>query len=412
MLQSEIIAVGSELLSFGRTESNSLFLASKLIPLGFRIPRKFAVADAETEIMEALGLALRRSDVVIVTGGLGPTNDDITREVAASFLGLPLREDPLLLQQLEERYERVGLRLTENSRRQSAVPRSAEVLPNTLGTAPGLLLTLGEKLLFLLPGPPRELRPMFEGQIVPLLSRRLKLEGTVLRRLKVAGEAESRVDARIDGIYKSYAEVETTILSSPGIISLYFVWRGGPDRVRADEVLDELVARVKEKLGKAVFSDREESLAEAMGALLRRSGKTLATAESCTGGLIGGMVTEVPGSSEYYLGGVVAYSDQAKVELLGVSRQALDEGGAVSAQVAEQLADGVRVRFGASIGLAVTGIAGPDGGTDAKPVGTVFVGLASEDTARSRRLLMPGDRESVRLRSSRIALDWVRRELL
>jgi nicotinamide-nucleotide amidase len=411
MLQSEIIAVGSELLSFGRTETNSLFLASKLIPLGFQVPRKFAVADAETEIVEVLALALRRSDVVLVTGGLGPTNDDITREVAAGFLGLPLKQDPLLLRQLRERYERFGLTLTENSRKQAAVPHTAEVLPNSLGTAPGLVLTLGEKLLFLLPGPPRELRPMVEGQVVPLLSRRRKLEETALRQLKVAGEAESRVDARIEGIYKSYPEVETTILSSPGIISLYFVWRGGSDSVRAGAVLDELVGRVRDKLGKAVFSDREETLPEALGSLLRRAGKTLATAESCTGGLIGGMVTEVAGSSEYYLGGVVVYSDAAKIELLGVAKRFLDEAGAVSVEVAEQLAAGVRARFGSSIGLSVTGIAGPAGGTPGKPVGTVFLGLATDEAIRARRFLMPGDREAVRLRSSRLALDWVRREL-
>jgi nicotinamide-nucleotide amidase len=411
MLQSEIIAVGSELLSFGRTETNSLFLASQLIPLGFRVPRKFAVADAETEIVEVLALALRRSDVVLVTGGLGPTNDDITREVAAGFLGLSLKEDAELLRQLRERYERFGLKMTENNRKQAAVPRTAEVLPNGLGSAPGLLLTLGGKLLFLLPGPPRELHPMVRGQVVPLLKSRLRTEETVLRRLKVGGEAESRVDQRIGDIYKTYSEVETTILSSPGIISLYFVWRGGPDRTQADAVLDELVGRIRDKLGKAVFSDREETLPEALGDLLRRSGKTLATAESCTGGLIGGMLTEAPGSSDYYLGGVVVYSDRAKVELLGVVRRSIEEAGAVSAEVAEQLAVGARDRFGASIGLSVTGIAGPGGGTATKPVGTVFVGLASERETRTRRLLMPGDREAVRLRASRVALDWVRREL-
>lgn len=411
-MRAEIIAVGSELLSFSRTETNSLFIASKLIPLGFEIPRKWVVGDREGEIRHALQTATDNADVVIVTGGLGPTNDDITREVTASLLGRALKEDSRILAGLEERYGRFGLRLTANNRKQAQVPESAVVIPNPNGTAPGLLLVEGRTLVFLLPGPPRELYPMVEDQVLPLIKQYKRTSQVFSRQLKVAGEAESRVDSRIEGIYKAYPEVETTILSSPGIISLYFVWKGAEDSEGANRTLDELSSRVEGELGDSVFTRDESSLAEVLGNRLRQDALTLATAESCTGGWISKMLTDVPGSSDYFLGGVVCYSNAVKESVLGVPSDLLADHGAVSEAVAASLARGVQKLLGSDIGLAVTGIAGPGGGSEEKPVGTVFLGLALKDRCEVRKLSLPGDRDMVRKRTSNLALDWLRRRLL
>ncbi len=411
-MRCEIIAVGSELLSFARTETNSLFLASRLLPLGFEILRKSVVSDSLDELGASLALALEKADLVILTGGLGPTNDDVTREAVADFLGLTLREDSSVLARMEKRYARVGLKMTGNNRRQAQVPDGARVLPNSRGTAPGLLLERGSQWVILLPGPPRELGPMMDEQVVPLIRQKFPVVPSWIRELKVGGEAESRVDASVEGIYQEYPDVETTILSSPGVISLYFSWRGEADEELANRTLDELVGRVKVRLGPAVYSERDEDLAEVVGRLLRDCGQSISTAESCTGGLVAKLLTDVSGSSDYFVGSVVSYANSVKSGLLGVEPVLLETEGAVSAPVAEMMARGVRERLGASIGLSTTGIAGPTGGSEEKPVGTVFLGLSTGSRTISKRLWMPGDREMVRLRTSNLALDWVRRELL
>lgn len=411
-MRAEIIAVGSELLSFGRAETNSLLLASRLVPLGIDIARKYVVGDRESDLRECLSLALAHSDLVLFSGGLGPTNDDLTRETVAGFLHRPLREDPDLVQGLRERYRRFRIPVKANSLRQAMVPEGAKILPNPRGTAPGLLLAVGDKRIFLLPGPPRELGPMLDDQVVPFLREQFDLKPAPLRVLNIGGEAESAVDARVGPIYLEYEpQVETTILSSPGVITLYFLWKGtgGPDQ--AQPVLEELVGRVRAELGVAVYSELDESPARALGKLLTERRLTLAVAESCTGGLLGKLVTDVPGSSAYFLGGILCYSNEAKLKLLGVDPGDLAAAGAVSEPVAAQLAAGVRRILGSSVGLSATGIAGPGGGTPEKPVGTVFVGLSREAGTRVRRLNMPGDRDSVRMRTCQTAIDWLRREL-
>ena len=410
-MRSEIIAVGSELLSFSRSDTNSLRIASRFLALGLRIPRKWVVADLDEEIREALLKALEKSEVVAVTGGLGPTSDDRTREVVAAALGRELIQSPEVLRALESRYRRFGLQIKENSLRQTMVPEGAEVIPNPKGTAPGLLLREEGKMVFLLPGPPRELYPMLDEHVVPLIRKSKQTSTQYLRILKVAGEAESRLDARIQPIYVEFPQVETTILSSPGVITLYFRWVGQPDAVVANRTLDHLAGAVRRKLGEKVFTDDDLSLPEVLGSLLRSQSLTLATAESCTGGLLGKLLTDVPGSSDYYVGGVVCYSNRLKSRLLGVDEEILEQEGAVSGPVAREMAEQVRRRLEADLGLSVTGIAGPGGGSDQKPVGTVFIGLASARGAEVRQLNLPGGREMVRLRTARIALDWVRRSV-
>jgi nicotinamide-nucleotide amidase len=411
-MRAEIVAVGTELLSFGRSETNSQYLASRLVPLGVDIARKFVVADREEDIRECLALALTRADMVLFSGGLGPTNDDLTREAVAGFLDRPLRESPDLAAALRERYRRFRIPVKANSLRQALVPEGADILPNPHGTAPGLLLWAGSKAVFLLPGPPREFGPMVDNQVIPIIRGRFRLEPAPTRTIKIGGEAESAVDARVGPLYMEYRpRIETTILSSPGVVTLHLVWRGGSDAAEAEATLDELAGKIRRELGVAVYSERDQTLAEAVGERLRRRGLTLAVAESCTGGWIGKQITDVPGSSGYFVGGVICYSNESKRNLLGVSPEVLDREGAVSESAALQMAAGVRRLLGSSIGLGVTGIAGPEGGTEVKPVGTVWIGLSTGSGDRAKRVLLPGDREGIRLRSAHLALDWLRREL-
>ncbi len=409
-MRAEIIAVGSELLTQARLETNSVFITKRLHESGLKVMRKFVVEDREEEIRGALRSAMEGSEVVILTGGLGPTHDDITREVVSKVLGRELAPDPKILEGLKSRYQRVGLEMTDNNLRQTMVPEGGDWMENPNGTAPGLFLREGKTLLFLLPGPPREMKPMMD-QVMDLIRRYKQLEPPEYRQLKVASETESGVDSAIGSIYTSYPSIETTILSSPGMIELTFYWMGEADKQRAEDQLGELVARVGEKLGESVFTDREENLEQVVGRMLSEKGKTVATAESCTGGLLGKMLTDVPGSSDYYRGGVICYSNDLKANLVGVNETTLERFGAVSEPVAAQMAAGIRESAGADVGLSVTGIAGPGGETADKPVGLVFVGLSS-DQVHVKKMQLGGSREAIRLRASRFALDWLRRSLL
>ncbi len=410
-MRAEIIAVGTELLTSSRLDTNSLFITQRLNESGFRVMRKFVVGDRKEEIRRSLEMALGDSDVVITIGGLGPTHDDMTREVVSEALGRELELDGALVSLLKARFRRAGLEITENNFRQATVPDGAEPMENPNGSAPGLFLKEGKALVFLLPGPPRELEPMMD-QVMELIRRHKQVTQTFHRHLKVASQAESVMDSRVGPIYKSYPQVETTILSSPGIIELYLCWVGEANQELAESQLEELHSRLVEKLGDSLFTDQGESLEEVVGRILLTSGKSVAMAESCTGGLMGKMLTDVPGSSDYYQGGVVCYSNDLKVDLVGVDRTALERFGAVSEEVARQMAFGIRQSTGADFGLSVTGIAGPDGGTREKPVGLVFIGLSDDEDVQVRQERFPGSRETIRMRASRHALDWLRRRLL
>ncbi|MCH8820626.1 MAG: competence/damage-inducible protein A [Acidobacteria bacterium] len=410
-MRAEIIAVGTELLTSSRLDTNSLFITRRLNESGLRVMRKFVVGDRDEEIRGSLEMALRDSEVVITIGGLGPTHDDITREVVSEALGRDLELDSALVSGLKARFRRAGLKITENNFRQARVPAGAEPIENPNGTAPGLFLREGKALVFLLPGPPRELEPMMD-QVMECIRQHKQLAQVFHRHLKVASQSESVVDSTVGPIYKSYPQIETTILSSPGMIELDFYWVGEANQKLAESQLDELQSRLAEQLGESLFTDQEEGLEEVVGRILRESGQSLATAESCTGGLIGKMLTDVPGSSEYYRGGVVCYSNSLKVDLVGVDRDSLERFGAVSQPVAHQMAVGIRESTGADFGLSVTGIAGPDGSTPEKPVGLVFIGLSHDQETQVRQERFPGNREAIRMRASRYALDWLRRTLL
>jgi nicotinamide-nucleotide amidase len=409
-MQAEIIAVGSEMLSFGREESNSLAITQYLTRFGIRLGRKLVVPDDAAQIGEALAQALERADVIVLTGGLGPTNDDCTREAVAERLGRGLEENPQLLAALIKQYRRFKIHLSDNNRRQAHVIAGAQVIPNNRGTAPGLLLQEQGKSIFLLPGPPRELLPMLEEAVESLLAQLANRLPRAERQLQVVGLAESRLDQEIEDIYLSYPDIETTVLSSTGVISLHFILQENGD-AQAHR-LDELVGRIREKLGPAVFSDRGEQLAEVTGRLLAQRGWSLAVAESCTGGMMGAMITDVSGSSTYFAGGVLCYSNSVKTRLLGVKESDLLQGGAVSEPVARQMAVGVQAQLGTDWGLAITGVAGPTGGTAEKPVGLVYLGLSGPFGSEVRKLQLPGDRMAIRRRAAYSALDLLRRRII
>lgn len=411
MLSAEIIAVGSELLTPLKTDTNSLWLTEQLNEAGVELMLKTIVGDDEARLEETLRDALKRSDIVITTGGLGPTEDDITRQVAARAVDRELIYHKELEAELRERFRRWGREMPEINKRQAYVIKGSKILPNPNGSAVGMLLEQNDKLLVVLPGPPRELKPMYLGHVTERISG---LGGGVVTRtrlLRVSGMGESAVDEAIAPIYKKYKNVQTSILFSRTEVEVHLAARTD-DAIAAIGQLNELVERIVEKLGMAVISTNGEVLEEVVGTMLIARGKTLAVAESCTGGLIGMRLTDVPGSSAYFLEGAVTYSNDTKVRTLNVPSSILVEHGAVSAETAEAMARGIRERAAADYGISVTGIAGPDGGSEEKPVGTVFIGYSDAAMTRSVRFVFPGDRDLIRWRSSQAALDYLRRRLL
>jgi nicotinamide-nucleotide amidase len=410
-LSAEIIAIGSELLAPDRSDTNSLWLTEKLNSIGIEVRLKTIVGDDDARLEEAIKDATRRSKVVITTGGLGPTEDDITRKVAARALGRRLILDETILAELRERFLSFGHVMPERNSRQAMVIDKAEVLPNPNGSAPGMFIEHEGVAIVLLPGPPREMRPMFENHVLPKLVRRAGSVKVVRRMLRVAGLGESAVDEKIAPIYSQYENPQTTILFNQSEIEIHLTARG---RTEADAgaLLDRLSEQLEERLGKAVFSFAGEKMEEVVGLKLTLGGYTLGVAESCTGGLIAQRLTDVPGSSKYFVEGVVAYSNEAKTRTLGVKSGLLLKHGAVSAEVAEAMAVGIRKHALTDFGLSVTGIAGPDGGSEEKPVGLVYIALADDVQTKSRKLQIPGDRQLIRWRASQAALDMLRRRLI
>ncbi len=414
-----ILAVGSELLGVDRLDTNSLRLTQTLREHGVALRRKAVVGDDEAAIAEELRRMAAEAELVIVTGGLGPTSDDVTREAAAAAFGRALREDPEVLAAIAARYRSFARRMPEVNRRQAMVVEGAAVLANPQGTAPGLRLETGRATLFLFPGVPRELEVMIAEHLEPWLSARVLDSGGALETwsLRVASVAESEIEERIAPAYAEFGREPITILASAGDILLKVTAGGPPGERRAR--LAAMQRRLAELAGDAVYSWREdEDLETVVGKLLRERGDTLGVVESCTGGLLAQRLTRIAGSSDYFRGGIVAYANEIKESLALVPAALLREHGAVSEEVALALARGARRQTGSDWGIGITGIAGPGGGSEEKPVGTVHVaidGAAGESASsppRHRRLRMPGDRERVRWLASQWALDLLRRHLL
>lgn len=411
MLTAEIVAIGSELLTPFKSDSNSLWLTARLLELGIKVKLKTVVGDDVERLRETIADAIGRSDVVVTTGGLGPTDDDVTREAVSRAVGRELVFHNDLVEELRQRFRRWGREMPEINKKQAFIVEGAKILPNPNGSAVGMLIQTAGKVLAVLPGPPREMQPMFLEYVRPELEA---MSGGVVaktRILRVTGLGESAVDEVIAPIYRSYESVETSILFNRVEIEVHLLAMDS-DAARADRTLDELTGKICGKLGDAVFSTDGSTMEEVVGRLLRARRATLATAESCTGGLISMRITEVPGSSEYYMQGAVTYSNEAKIQMLGVPKEVIEAHGAVSAETAEAMAVGIRRHAGTDYAVSVTGIAGPGGGTPSKPVGTVYIGCAGPEGVTTRHVLLPGDRELVRWRASQAALDLLRRQII
>lgn len=423
-LDAAIIAVGSELLTPEKTDTNSLYITEVLNELGIPVAFKSIVGDNREELGAHVAHALSRHRVLILTGGLGPTDDDLTREVVAAHLELPLDEDPAIIDGIERRFAARGWKMPAVNRRQAQVPRGAAVLANPHGTAPGLWIEHRDAVIALVPGPPREMKPMIDGEVRTRLRSRAGDRRLHKRMIRVSGKGESAVEEIAQPIYSKWTSeqppIETTILAGLGQVELHLGMQSR-DAPAATARLDRAVGELRAALGKDVVSTDGEPLEAVVGQLLKARGWWVALAESCTGGLATSRLTDIPGSSEYVERSIVAYSNRAKIELLDVPEALIKEYGAVSEPVAQAMAAGVRKRANVDVGVGITGIAGPGGGTDHKPVGTVCIavdglptGAVAEAANRSivRTFRFPGGRDVVKGMSANWAIDMLRRYLI
>lgn len=412
MKQAEIIAIGSELLTPQRVDTNSLLVTEQLNLLGVELVRKQVIGDERERLAEAIGEALKRSHIVILMGGLGPTEDDVTRDAAAAATGrklvLSLEQESVLI----NRFRQLHRPMAKNNLRQAYVLEGAEVMPNPQGTAPGQYLSTEHGALALLPGPPRELKPMLVNELIPRLRHVVPPQVIRVRTFRITGMGESDLDTLIAPVYTNYKNPSTTILFSLG--DLFVHLRATADtEEQADALLREVGNPIAELLGDRMYTENtDESLDMVVGQLLRKHHATVATAESCTGGLVAARLTEAGGSSDFFLGGYVTYSEVQKTEILGVGRELFQKHSAVSEPVAAAMAEGARKRSGATYALSTTGYAGPSGGTEFDPVGTVYIGVAGPNKTQVIRARYGGDRGRIRALATQSALDLLRKTLL
>jgi nicotinamide-nucleotide amidase len=412
--RAEIIAVGSELLTPFRTDTNSLTITATLNEIGIDVTAKVIAGDRRDDLAALVRQSLQRVDLLVLTGGLGPTDDDVTREAVSEALRVPLEEHESIVAAIEARFAARGLQMPAVNRKQAQVLHGAVILPNANGTAPGQWLEHEGKALLLLPGPPREMRPMLALVMAERLAP-LAGDARIRRRvLKIAGRTESHVEQMAQPVYSAWAAwtppVSTTILAAPGQIELHLSVRASNQR-EGEATLDRAVAELERVLGDDIYSTDGRPLEQVVGDLLRGRGWRIATAESCTGGLVASRLTDIAGSSDYVERGFVCYSNRAKSELLGVPEDVIRGHGAVSEPVGLAMASGARERAGVEIAVGITGIAGPAGGTEQKPVGTVVVAVAGPSGARARTFRFPGDREQVKFQASQAALNMLRKAL-
>ena len=410
MADAEIIAVGSELLTPNRIDTNSLWLTDQLNSLGVEVRRKVVVGDDRELLSAAIRQSLKQVDIVILSGGLGPTEDDVTREAVAEALGRPLvfRQD--LLDELTQRFQRLNRKMADNNRRQTFVVEGAEPLPNGRGTAAGQWIEDGGKVVMLLPGPPHELKAMFSGECLARLQKKLPAQVIRTRFYRVAGMGESDLDQLISPVYKPYANPTTTILAGAGDIQIHLRARADTES-EAEALLTAVGPPIEELLGDRIYSRNGANIETVIGEQLRARNATLSVAESCTGGLLGDRITSVAGSSDYFVGGFLTYTDAMKTHLLGVDPELIARATPVSEECAKAMAAGARQRTGSTYAISVTGEAGPESQSGA-PVGTVIIGFAAPDAEpRAKRYVLFGDRNGVRARAAQWALDDLRRRL-
>ena len=408
----EVITIGDELLLGHTIDTNAAFLSRELASQGFRIVARTTVGDVPSAIRDAVAAGLERAETVICTGGLGPTQDDFTKSVVAELFGAELEVDAHLLEQLRERFSRRGITMAERNVCQAEVPKGALVLPNPRGTAPGLVLIRADgRCCILLPGVPQEMRGLTREQVLPFLLARasgIKPHPIQYQTIRTTGIAESAVAEIVAGFLRELDPLTLAFLPGYAGTDLRITSWGELDETVGRTAIDAAAVRVREALRAYVYGTNDDDLANVVGDLLRQHRLTVAVAESCTGGLLGKRLTAVPGSSDYFVGGIICYSDRLKQQLLGVHAETLREHGAVSEAVVQEMVRGVQQSTGADCAIAITGIAGPGGGSAEKPVGTVWIACAIDGTVRTRRFVLPGDREEIRERAAQagLALLW------
>jgi len=407
-MNAEIIAVGSELLTPQRVDTNSLYLTDQLNALGVEVVAKLIVGDDRGRLAEAVRGVLARSEILVLTGGLGPTEDDVTRDAVAQALGREQGFHQEICDGIEQRFARRRRGpMPEINRRQAYILSGAEVLRNPNGTAPGQWIEGDGRVVMMLPGPPSEMKPMFAGECLPRLERVLPPQVIRTRFLRVANMAESAVDQRIAPVYTRYANPVTTILAAAGDIQVHLRARAATAE-EAERLLEEVAPQIESLLGERIYSRNGDPLEAVVGQRLRARGESVSVAESCTGGMLAERITSIAGSSDYFVGGFLTYTDRMKTALVGVGEELLREHSAVSEEAAREMARGARERTGSTWALSVTGVAGPGGGTEATPVGTVIVGVAGPEGVATRRERLPGDRTLVRTLATQLALDLLR----
>ena len=414
-MKSEIIAVGSEMLTPFRQDTNSLFLTEKLNEIGVTVAFKTIVGDRHKDMVGAIRTALGRADILVLSGGLGPTEDDLTREATAEALGIKIKRDAAQVAALAARAATMRMPMPDNNLKQADVLAGATVLPNPNGSAPGQWLDTTfdgyRKLIMMIPGPPNECKPLFESECIPRLRELLPHKHIAVRTLKAALISESQADTQLAPIYTAYKDVETTILAHAGDIQLTLLCTK-PTREAAENRVEELATKLEEALDDWLYSSEGDRLEQIVLYYLGLRQATLAVAESCTGGMVAERITSVPGSSRSFLGGAVVYSDPLKTAFAGVPPELIAKHGAVSEEVAMSMAEGIRKRTGATLGLGITGIAGPTGGTEQKPVGLVYFAVSDGQKTEPYNRTFRGDRERVRQCAAQQGLDLIRRKLM
>jgi nicotinamide-nucleotide amidase len=414
-MKCEIIAVGSEMLTPYRQDTNSLYMTEKLNSIGVAVAYKTIVGDRINDLIGAIRTALSRVDIVAIVGGLGPTNDDLTREAVAQALSLTLRRDPVQVAALHSRAAQLRISMPSNNLKQAEVIEGANVMPNKNGSAPGQWLDTAfanyRKILFMVPGPPHECKALFDEECLPRLKAVAPEKHIATRVLKAAMISESKADEQLTPIYTAYRDVETTILAHAGDIQLNLSCTKGSLAVAQSRV-DELALKLEDALGEWMYSANGESLEQILMYYLGIRQATLAVAESCTGGMLAERITSVAGSSLAFAGGVVAYANSLKSSFLDVSPELINRHGSVSAEVATAMAEGIRHKTGATLGIGITGIAGPGGGSSDKPVGTVYIALSDQQKTEVLERKFTGDRERIRQYATQQAMDMIRRRLM
>lgn len=412
MKKAYIVSTGTELLIGNTADTNSFFLSRELSALGIRVVGRSTVGDNREMIKNALRTGYELADLVVCTGGLGPTADDLSREALAEVLQLPLIKDDEELARIRDYFSRRRREMPESNLKQSMFPPGTVVLKNRAGTASGFMVSSNDKTFVLLPGPPHEMEVVFKEELRPLLRTWLGEDGRVMisRTIKVFGPGESQVESMISDVMEDPEGCSMALLAVGGEVHIR-VTCDAPDRSQAERALDSVIKRLRKGLGDNIYGEGQDSLPELIIHLLERKGYTVALAESCTGGMVGKMLTDVPGSSSAFWGGVISYSNEAKTRILGVSEETLNKYGAVSPETAREMARGIRNMAGSTFGISLTGIAGPDGGTPEKPVGLVYVGIAGDTGEKTRELRLMGGRDGIRTIAAKSALDWLRRIL-